>query len=324
MRGRLLSTALALVVSAAALWWLLSHSDLAALLVLARDAQVWQLGLAVLLLPVVQALRAWRFSLMLSGRTGPPSWTLFDVTVRLLVFNFLLPFKLGELSFPLMMRRTFATEYSRSAGVLLLARLMDFGVVAGFLFLAAALVLPTGAAPGSAPMLLLAGVLSFAAPVLAITAAVPIRRAGAGWPRARPIIERLLWGAAMVRGGSRRALAMALTALLWALHILTGWLAASAVTADVPFLAIAMASAASHLAFALPVPAIVGLGPAQAAWSMALHLVGIGWEVAVLTALLAHAVLLCGALGLGLVVLVARIWRPVLSRSASTSQSSPH
>ncbi len=116
---------------------------------------------------------------------------------------------------------------------------------------------------------------------------------------------------------------MALTALLWSLHLMVAWLAASAVYAALPFAAIAMASAASHLAFALPVPSVIGLGPSQAAWSTALHLADVPWNPAILTALVAHAVQLSGALLLGLIVFLARIWRPALPEARPSHSGMP-
>ena len=55
---RLLSSAPALVISVAVLWWLVSDEVIAALVRSLPGARLWQLVLAVLLMPAIQAIRA--------------------------------------------------------------------------------------------------------------------------------------------------------------------------------------------------------------------------------------------------------------------------
>jgi glycosyltransferase 2 family protein len=295
VRRRLASTALAAAVSGAVLWWLLAGVDRTALLAALGDASPWRLGLALLLMPLIQWLRAWRFGVVLTGRPDLPSRALIRVAVRLVVYNFLLPFKLGELSFPLMMRRAFDIEYTRSAGILVVVRGLDLSTVAALLCLAA-------------------GALLLVAPLALISAAAPLRRAAARAPRLEPVALRLLWGATMLRAPVARAHAFALTLAIWLAHATLGWLAASAVIRGISPVATTLATAASNLAFALPVPVIAGLGPPQAAWAAALRLAGLPWPATVATALVSQAVILCGILALGLASVLASAHRPAAGR----------
>ena len=84
------------------------------------------------------------------------------------------------------------------------------------------------------------------------------------------------------------------------------------VAPEIPFAAIAMANGAIHIAFALPVPAVAGLGAPQAAWVAALTLTGVTWSLATATALLLHGVILLSVVVLGVAGLVP--WPPATRR----------
>ncbi len=303
---RLAATALAAAVSGAVLWALLAGVNRTALLAALGDASPWRLGLALLLMPLIQWLRAWRFGLVLTGRPGLPSTAMVWLAVRLVVYNFLLPFKLGELSFPLLMRRAFGVEYARSAGILVLVRCLDAGTAGALLCFAAGVLLPEGALGWSDRGLLAAGALLLAGPLALISAAVPLRRAAGRAPRLEPLAVRLLWGATMLHAPLPRALAFGLTLAIWLAHAALGWLAASALIGGISPVATTLATAASNRAFALPVPVIAGLGPPQAAWAAALRLAGLPWPATVATALVSQAVILSGILALGLASALAR------------------
>jgi hypothetical protein len=53
-----------------------------------------------------------------------------------------------------------------------------------------------------------------------------------------------------------------------------------------------LASTAASVTFALPVSGVAGIGPMQAAWAMALTVLGWTWESAIANALLSHATML--------------------------------
>lgn len=307
-RRAVLSTLLAAAVSAGALLWLLSDEAVVAALGSAlAAARPWHLGAALALVPVVQGLRAWRFALLLDGRLGPPGWPMYRIAARLTLFNFLLPLKLGELSFPLMMRRAFGTEIARSAGILILSRLLDVPVLAAILLLGAAALPDAAAALGwSRPALLAAGAAALVAPALGLALLAPLRRGlPALPPRLAGLLDRLLWGATMLRALPQRMLALALGLAIWGTHAVIAWLAASAVAEGLGFIRVMLAGAAANVAFALPVPVVAGLGPPQAAWAAALNLAGVAWDAAVVTALTCHAVLVVGVVAVGAATIVA-------------------
>lgn len=321
---RLVSTALAVTVSAAALWWLLRDGAGQALIEAVQGANLWPLALAALLATLIQIARAWRFSILASGNRAGPSWTMIGIATRLVLFNFILPFKLGELSFPVMMRRAYGTSFSQGAGILILCRLLDFGVVAAILLLTTAYLIDQDTIGWSPWIMTLAGLMILIAPIL-IAARLPWLRQIAGvWPRIERLVEKMTFGAVMMRPFGHRVLISILTCSIWFLHAFIAYLVAYAVDAGLAFLPMAMASAASNLAFALPISGVAGLGPPQAAWATMLHLKGIDWTPAITTALLCHGVLLITLSTWGLLTFLGTARQPHSAIDAeASSQGSP-
>jgi len=309
MARRILPMLLALAVSATVLWWLLSDAVIDAFAEALRGAHLGRLLAAWALVPVVQGLRAGRFALLATGRPDTAFWTMYAITARLLMFNYLLPFKLGELGFPLMMKRAFGTDYLRSAAVLILARLMDLCVVAAVFALGAALLIDPQGRPWSLPVLLLALGAALAAPVVGVELLAPLARLSARLLRLTPWFDRLLWHEVLVHPRARRAQALALTLAIWLVHGTLAYIAASAVADGLGFFDVMLANAAASLAFAIPINGLAGLGPPQAAWATLLHLTGVGWEPAIVTALICHGVLLSGALIVTAATFVLPGWR---------------
>lgn len=321
MQRHLIWTLLAALLTAGALWWLLTDEVIAALSEALAHAGFGRLAAAALLVPVVQWLRAWRFELLLSGQPRLPSGAMFQVTTRLLVFNFILPFKLGEISFPVLMKRTFGTGYLRAAGILVLARLMDLSMVAAILMLGTALIFEAPGFGWSRPALLAGGLVAFVLPVLAVRVPGLLRWPAARLPRIAGLLERLHLGMAKVHPLSKSLTAQGLSAAIWLTHSVLAWLAASAIAPGLPVPAVVVAGAASNVAFALPVNGIAGLGPPQAAWAAVLNWAGASWEVAAVTALVCHGCILIGVAMTAALSLLVPARR--LHRAASSTETLP-
>lgn len=323
MRHALKATLVALIVSGGVLWWLLSDAVVAAFVDALRHADLLRLAAAWALIPVIQAVRAGRFALLLPDREGAAFGRLYGISARLLLLNFLLPFKLGELGFPWMMWRTFGTGLLRSTGVLILARLMDLGMVCALFALGAMLLMGPEARPWSLPILLLVLAGGLALPLVGIDLLSPFARLAGRHLRLAAWFDDRLWREVVIHPRRLRCRAMALTAAIWLTHALLALLVAGAVANGLRFLQILLASTAANLAFALPVSGVAGLGPPQAAWASTLHLTGVAWEPAVVTALILHGVLLSGALLLGLLAFVVPGARPLLQRGRKGSGLAP-
>ncbi|MFZ0852217.1 MAG: lysylphosphatidylglycerol synthase domain-containing protein [Hyphomicrobiaceae bacterium] len=303
---RVLTAVLAAGITAACLWLLLTPQVLAALGRLGSQAKLMPLLVAFALIALVQWLRAWRFAVMSTGRLALPERPLIRIALQLNFLNFVLPFRLGELSYPALMRHQYGYGLVRSAGVLLLARLFDLATVVAILLGAAALLSATPA--GRAGLGL--GALLFALAPFALALL-----GEALWPRLLRVARIAQGGAdlraafpAIARGPAR--LAVGLGFAIWLVFSLAAVLVADAVVETVPPTAAMLGAAAGNIAFALPINGLAGLGPAQAAWVLATTWAGVPQEDAMVSALALHAVALLNALLFGGLALASGFGRP--------------
>ena len=250
---RLLSALLAVGISGLVLWWLLQDGAGQALIRAVRNANPWYLAFAAVLAVIIQVIRAWRFSILTYGNSTPPSSKMIGIATRLILLNFVLPFKLGELGFPVMMKRTFNTPIAQSTGILILCRIMDFGVVAAILLFTSAYLLAPKITGWSNEGLAVAGLFILILPVLVVDWLTQLRQVTRRWPRTDHLAEQLSFGALMIRPLFRRTFVFLLTCSIWLTHALIAYVTASSIDAEIAFLPLAMASAASNIAFALPI-----------------------------------------------------------------------
>ena len=115
---RLLSAVVALCITAICLWALLTPDILKALGRAAGQARPLPILVAFALVALVQWLRAWRFAVMTAGTATLPDMALVRIALQLNCLNFVLPFRLGELSYPVLMRHRYGHGLLHSAGVL--------------------------------------------------------------------------------------------------------------------------------------------------------------------------------------------------------------
>src|SRR5258705_13393429 len=125
MQSRLALAGLLDIITAAALWLFVTAQTAAAFTDAFTHGKRWPLGVGFVLSAGVQWLRAWRFAIMTRGDLALPDAQLVRIAFQLNFFNFILPFRLGELSYPVQMRRICGQPLLSAAGVLILARLFD-------------------------------------------------------------------------------------------------------------------------------------------------------------------------------------------------------
>jgi uncharacterized membrane protein YbhN (UPF0104 family) len=303
MRGRIASTVVAALVTAAALWLLLKPGTLPHLSAALAQADWPALAVAATLSAPLQWLRAWRFAVLTNGTLDPPPPRLVRAAFQLNFLNFVLPFRLGELSYPVLARRALGQPMLQAAGVLVAARLFDLSIVGALLLGSAAMLGLAGPPAGNLALAILA--LGFASiPALLIVAA----RSGLPLLAKIPLLKRLagLLGDGAARLSSSRIFAATTTLSLavWGTFFVVALLATAAVAEGIPPAAIMLGAAAGTLAFALPVSGIAGLGASQAAWAAALLQTGVPWHDAVVSAFALYAATLAGALIFGSIAMV--------------------
>jgi hypothetical protein len=278
---------------------------LASLTRLATQASPLPVLAAFALAALVQWLRAWRFAVMLTGRLALPGVALTRIAFQLNFWNFVLPLRLGELSFPVLMKRHLGHDLLHSGGVLLLARLFDLATV-GAILLGAAAALDVW--PGAGRALLVLGALGLGlAPLGLAIGGLALRPWLAQLPRIGNAAAKLTAGLDAIGGYGAGLTAVGLSLAIWLALGLTAILVAGAVVATVSPAAAILGGAAGNIAFALPINGIAGLGPPQAAWVAATTWVGVPWDDAVVSALALHAVVLANAIVLGGIAMVGNV-----------------
>jgi hypothetical protein len=308
----LLSFCLALAMTAACLWFLLTPDVLDTLGRVGGNVRPLPIAVAFSLVAAVQWLRAWRFAVMTNGTPALPGKVLVRIAMQLNFLNFMLPFRLGELGYPMLMRHHYGHSLLQSAGVLLLARLFDLSTVVCILFgAAAALHLATGIGQLA---LVLASAGAGLAPFGFVLLGGALRPVLIRLPRIGDAAARLTAGLEALRTHRTGLTAVMLGFAIWLLFGLAAILVSGAVNATVPPAAAMLGAAAGNLAFALPINGIAGIGPSQAAWVAATTRANVPWDDAVISALALHALVLANAILLGAAAII-----PELSRRLSAA-----
>ncbi|MGE0323764.1 MAG: lysylphosphatidylglycerol synthase transmembrane domain-containing protein [Polyangiaceae bacterium] len=299
----------AVAVTSAVLWWMLDAKTVASLGHALQHARWGYIVTGLVLLPALQWVRAWRFQLLLSGELERPPFEQFRIGVYLVLLNYLLPFKTGELSFPWLMNKRFGTSLGHAAGVLLVTRVVDMVCVVGVAAGCALALLPDwqGLGHGTLWALLL---VALAALVMFPTVARALHalagRVFVKFPRVMQLVSRLLQGVTALQPGGAHAHFLAMTTLIWLMQFAISYCAGAAL-GSFKVIDTVFANSTAAVAFALPVNGVAGLGPAQAAWALTIKQLGYPFELAVSTALLWHSTALVSSVLLsGIVALVPR------------------
>jgi uncharacterized protein (TIRG00374 family) len=266
--------------------------------------------------------RAWRFRLLLGGHAIPWLRLLGIVQVHG-ALNYLLPARLGELAFPVLIKRLNRTEYSLGAASLLAARSLDLAALLLALPLALAISshrLPAWAAPAALALAVAVGAaLALGArwlgapPETTGEAPTPATRSEAPSGRLRAFARRT-W--AHLRQGLRpRALPALIAASLgiWLCIALNFHLLLAAMGLRIDFFAAFAIVLAMIPLSLLPVQGFANLGTHEAAWIGTLALFGLKLDEANAVAAISHLVLfvyvsLLGVGGVAMIAIAERRW----------------
>lgn len=319
MKGRLVRSIAAIAVSAGLLALLLSRLELGPALERFGSAEPAAIGLAALFSLLVLLLRALRFSALTRaaglGVTAP--------AVAIQVFlNRITPFRLGELSLPLLLERHGGEAFSGSLLSLLFVRLLDLGIVLWAIALSMAVVPDRAGLPAivAASLLLLVLLGTFrhwmgGGVRLLARATAPLGKGRLA--RLHAAVERLASATAEIRRLEGLAYAkvtltslgifLGQTAMFGALLLAYGH--------RLPLLDLTRGSAVAQGGAALPVAAIGTIGTQEASWVAGFAWVGLPLQEAIVTGIAAQLLTLAFA---ALFALPAWLWlalrRPGLER----------
>lgn len=320
MKGKGARTALAIVVSGGLLAWLLSRLELGPAFdrLSGADARGFLLGGILSLL--VLLCRALRFSVL--TRAAGLEVTAPAVAIQVFL-NRVTPFRLGEISLPLLLRRHAGEDFASALVGLVFVRLLDLSIVVW----AIGLSLAAGPAGASAPALvggaLLLGILvaTFRRWLGALVRLLRVlwgRLARERLPAVSRALERLAAATTEARrlaGRDHAALALTSVGIFLGQTAVFGTILA-AYGIRLPLLSLLRGGAVAQAGAALPIAAVGTIGTHEASWVAGFVWVGLPLEEAIVTGVAAQLATLAYA---ACFALLAWLW---LSRRRPTAISS--
>ena len=304
----------ALGVGVVVLLGLFSLADVETLASSLRNVNAPLLALALLGFVAGTALRAYRFKLLASSEIDAPLRPFFRVTAAHQLLLMLLPFRAGELSYPVLLRQQLQRPIARGAGDLVVARLLDL-VLCGACLGLGLLALPAEG-PNASLLTTMSGVV-VGLGTLGLALLPKLVRAGrvtlARWRQRSSVsrfyavdkflfeldesIDAMGW---RLLGGALAVSALAATAAIVRIYLMF-----AAFQTDLGLLGATFLFATANLIGLIPLHGFGGLGPKQMGIAGALVLLGWGSGIAASLTLLFQAavvlfVSLVALLGYGL------------------------
>lgn len=261
---------------------------------------------ALILTPLIQYFRAWRFNILVKGNNSKPDFNIYKITSLLLFFNYLLPFKTGELSFPILINRYYGMSVLQASGILIFTRILDLLCLVSIFFITGSMLLDQGIQDLSRSAMISIGLLSTGLFVMSPIIARLVKRRGQSVitnnSRVSLIIEKLFGFAQSVSMTRTPSHLLLLTVFIWLLQTLVAACAVLSLGIFVAPVELLFASSAGSVALGLPINGIAGLGPIQAAWAYTLSLGSVTRDIGIITGFLWHAILVTGAVLLAMIV----------------------
>ena len=271
-------------------------------LTLARNASWSWLALSIFVYLISTTVRTWRWNLLLpAATTSFPR--LYAITSVHTMINSLLPARLGELAFPILMRSHASTPTPRSVTMFLVARVLDVAVLA-FLFVVSSFLhfgaQSPAAALGSVAAALAAGLVALirAGPLYSWT----LRQWERSFPRRPSILAlgRSLEADLIAMTSSRKLLAAGTVTLAMVLtrHVFY-WATMRAIGFPLAFPAVIIGATFGEATYLLPIHGVAGLGTVEAGWTVGMGLIGMDLPNAVASGLFVHIWALALSAGFG-------------------------
>jgi len=300
-------------VTIAAGWYLFENSVVSRAATLISDASVVVLIAAFAVRVVADVSRTVRFRPFFHLESPAP-YDLFRVAVLLGFFNQVLPMRIGEISLPIMLKRTTGLELPQGIGILLSVRAFDVVVVLAL----------GGGAILVAPHHFDSLISRFGLPLLGLGALIvaPFLPWLAGqtqsfvlatlvrWPKFASSIGGLFDGLLKLRSYPRFFIVLAATFAVWALTAVSCHLAIVSTLGGIEIQQTALAISLMALSLLVPLQGVGGIGPNIAAYAYGLNVFGTPWETALVAATIVQTFLLASALASALLVGIAYVvWR---------------
>jgi len=305
-KRRAIEVLFSVAITVGILGFLFSQISLTDLTLIISEISIAVLALVFVLMVAINALRAYRFRVLLSAKEMP----FVRLTGTVLVCNFvtnILPAGIGHLSYPVLFQRNFGVPLSRGIAILLLARIFDLMIIFIIFLLSAALAQAIPASMTSAVHSISLVVLI--ALILLVSVVVLVRFSARFASRFQVFIEKSLsrgplftkegatkatkaFAAVRVINSNANLTKVIVTSLgIWTGMYLVGFVLLRDLNVMIDIATSFTAQSLTLITMILPVQGIGGFGSFEGAWAGAFFLLGVPKAVAILSGVIIHLIL---------------------------------
>lgn len=310
MNKRSIQVAIATIIAAALVWWLLdSVSVLDILGALGRVGPVW-LAVSFVLYLLSTLIRGARFKMLFRQRVS--FWKMSSIVFLHNLSNNLLPSFLGELSFIYLSKNTGKTTVGEATAVLILSRFFD--ILAVFVLTVIAMMLVPDVPAKFQTLVWSIGAFFIVIVVILLLAVIFRLRFCAALERVVQVlrlghVQFFRWALTklhetmealeLLHSVRTYSLVAIVSVAVWMLMYVQTYVLLIAMGYNVTFLASVLGTSLWRLATSLPVYGIAGFGTIEITWTAAFVLLGMGVQEAIVSGFAVHILILIYSLLLG-------------------------
>jgi len=303
--GLLLRAVISFILIAFVLYWIGAQQFMNALLRL----DVKSMGMIFILYCISLLLRSWRFRVAQESLLCRPNLSYAVIAAYHNAANQVMPFRSGELTFPLLVKRYFGHRMSRSTASLLLIRFVEALVLGCLVIMGLLLVLGHSGENHTweffliPALLLMLAAWVFLPRMLLFMHHVALSVAGGRKVRWADLVIRLaqvLQSISAELGRSKdvsvHLLILVLTIMNWLVLIGVCWAVLLSLGVQVTYPETIVGSSVASVAQFIPLGSLGNIGPLEAGWTLGFVLVGLDAKTALNAGVVLHLVMISYAL----------------------------
>ncbi|MDX8391374.1 MAG: lysylphosphatidylglycerol synthase transmembrane domain-containing protein [Mariprofundaceae bacterium] len=273
------------------------------------------------LLSVSIVIRGWRFGVVQESSVCGPRGEYIAIAMFHNAASQVMPFRSGEIAFPVLAKRFFGHQMSRSVASLLLIRFIEMLVLGTLVIVAVFFLLGESSEDklwvmtATAGFLLLLSVLwlNLSALFLFLYGMLKSRAWGiAGW--LANALQKMSEELGKPKSMQVYFLALILTVLNWLILIGICWLVLRSLGVQVGYAETIIGSSVASMAQFIPLGSVGNIGPMEAGWTAGFAMVGVESKVALNSGVVLHLVMIFCSLVLAGLTWTGMWWRRCVSK----------
>lgn len=282
---------------------------------------VGSLGMIFILIGVSLIIRGWRVRIVQESTVCIPNTDYILIAIFHNAANQVMPFRSGELAFPLLLKRYLGHQMSQSTASLLLIRFIEAMVLGGLVIIGLFFVLSDSTDNFGRIIFLLLFLLfmlvfwGWMPRLLLIGYRVTRSVSGSGEEAWRKLVLRLGQALHAVSGELNKSkgfsvylLILVLTVANWLVLIAVCWVVLLSVGVQVNYAEAMVGASVASVAQFIPLGSFGNIGPLEAGWTLGFVFVGVDAKQALSSGVVLHLVMIGYALLLAAIAMVSKIY----------------